>query len=324
MRPDRIYNLIKDQLKATEKEIRTELSSDVPIITSMGRYITESGGKRIRPALLCLAASACGYDGSKAARYGVVFEFVHTATLIHDDIIDSSKLRRGRPVVHEQFGTTLSILFGDYLFNTAMGMALRDDNLRIIRLICDATARMIEGEIIQAERNFSTGISLEDYMDLIRRKTAYIFSCCAQAGAILADSDKETEKALRDFGLNMGIAFQLIDDYFDYASTAKRLGKPVGNDLLEGKVTYPVLLLFERMGEEALKLVEEFFENRSMGGDEVQRIIEMLIRYDTLEDTKAKAGEFAQKAKNALGILPPSKYLEALLELPAFVVNRRK
>jgi len=324
MRPDRIYSLIEDKIALIEERIREELQSDVPVIEEMGEYITSSGGKRIRPALLSLSALACGYSGDKDVRYGVVFEFVHTATLVHDDIIDNAELRRGRKVMHDIYGTTLSILFGDHLYNRAMGMALRDDDLRIIRLICDATTRMIEGEIIQEKRNFSTRISHEDYLDLIKRKTADIFSSCALTGAILAGADRDIEKAMTDYGLNLGIAFQLIDDFFDYGSTEERIGKPVGSDLNEGKITYPLLVLFERAGEEALAVVESVFARKRATEEELHKLLVLMREHSALEETISAAKKYTERAVDALKPLPQSVYGEALEWLPRYVVERSK
>jgi octaprenyl-diphosphate synthase len=324
MKPDRIYSLIKDELAIAEERIAAELNSEITIIREMGVYITKSGGKRIRPALLSLCARACGYKGDKDTRYGVVFEFVHTATLIHDDIIDNAELRRGRKVMHDLYGTTISILFGDWLYNTAMEMALRDDDLRIIRLICRATNRMIEGEIIQEKRNYKIETSLADYMDLITRKTADLFSSCALTGAILAGADIEIENAMADYGLSLGIAFQLIDDYFDYSATSKRIGKPVGGDLSEGKITYPLLLLLERTGEKAHKLVESVFARRKASEGELQRLIGLMVEHSALEDTVSEARVFAEKARASIESLAASEFKEALLELPNYVVERSK
>lgn len=324
MRPDHIYSLVKNKIESIEKEIRRAFSSEVPVVAQMGSYVTESGGKRIRPVLLCLSAASCGYEGGKDVRYGVVYEFVHTATLIHDDIIDEAELRRGRPVLHHRYGTTLSILFGDLLYNKAMNLALRDDDLKIIRLISGATARMIEGEIVQSERNFSVDLSLADYMDLIQRKTADLFACCAQTGAILAEADESVEMALKEYGFNLGLAFQLIDDYFDYASDQRQIGKPVGNDLKEGKVTYPLLVLFSRTGSRAVDMVAESFRERNVSPDMLSGILDLMREHNALEATVEAAKGFADKAREIAGIIPDSPYRQALEELPRFVVERTK
>ena len=324
MRPDRIYALIEGKMAQVEDLVRAELKSDVAVVEEMGDYVTSSGGKRIRPALTCLSALACGYSGDKDVRYGVVFEFVHTATLIHDDIIDEAELRRGRKVLHDIYGTTLSILFGDHLYNRAMEMALRDDDFRIVRLICKATAEMIEGEIIQEKQNFSMDYGLDDYMDLIRRKTAGIFASCSETGALLAGVKSEVEEAMRDYGLNLGLAFQIVDDFFDYGATKERIGKPVGSDLNEGKITYPVFLLLERAEDEAMSLVDSVFKRRGAEAGEIERLVELMKLHGVLEDTLEAARGFSEKAIGALDVLPKSKYREALERLPSFVVERSK
>ena len=324
MQLETIYSLIKDKIKATERLMREELRSDVPVIHRMGTYITQSGGKRIRPAVLCLSAKSCGYEGDKDVRFGVVFEFVHTATLIHDDIIDNSDLRRGRRVMNKKFGTTLSILFGDYLFNVAMEMALRDDDFRIVRLINKATDKMIQGEIIQSERNYSADLSLDDYMDLIERKTAYVFASAAQAAPILAGSGTKVEEEFFEYGMNLGIAFQLIDDYFDYASTEEKLGKPVGSDLREGKITYPILTLLERSGKKPREVVKRCFDTRSVREEDLQYLLTEMRECGALEATKESALQYASKAAKSLTLLEDSAYLDALRELPVFVVERNK
>jgi octaprenyl-diphosphate synthase len=323
MRPDKIYSLVKDRIGLVEDEIHNVLACDVAIVSEMGAHITESGGKRIRPALLSLCAAACGYKGDKDVRYGVVYELVHTATLIHDDIIDNAELRRGKTVMHKRFGTTLSILFGDLLYNSAMDLALRDDDLRIIRLICRATTKMIEGEIIQSERNYSVRLDMEEYLDIVRRKTAHLFSACALTGAILAGTGEPTEKALADYGLNLGVAFQIVDDYLDYTSTREVLGKPTCGDLIEGKVTYPLLLLLTK-SREAVELVKQVFIRRTASKDELNTLLEMMSALEVLEDTLDAAKEYAETALEAVSILPASRFSEALNKLPDYVIERRK
>jgi octaprenyl-diphosphate synthase len=290
----------------------------------MGRHITEGGGKRIRPALLYLAAAACGFEGEKDVRYGVVFEFVHTATLIHDDIIDHAETRRGRPVLNSLYGTTLAILFGDHLFNSAMEMAIRDDDFRVVRLINQATARMIEGEIIQAKRNFFADLTIDNYMELIRRKTAYVFAAAAQSAAVLAEAGEEVEKEFFNYGLHLGYAFQLIDDYFDYAATEKQLGKPVGADLQEGKLTYPTLMLLQHDEARFRPIILNAFERQKVLPEEMDTVLKGLRSTGALEETKNMAMSHAERAIEHLTLLGPSPYLDALRQLPRFVVERQK
>src|SRR5205814_2852806 len=202
-----------------------------------------SGGKRIRPAVLLMAARLAGYRGDRAILYAAVVEFIHTATLVHDDIIDDSELRRGQLAVHSRWGNDITVLLGDYLYIKSMALALTHDSLEIIRLLCDVTLRMIEGELYQLTKNGDADISEEEHFDIIRRKTAYLFGGCAQIGGMLGKVSPEQEQALREYGFNLGIAFQLVDDLLDYTGDAATVGKPIGSDLREGKVTLPLIHL---------------------------------------------------------------------------------
>lgn len=324
MRIEEIYKLVKDKIGAIENKIQAELKTDYPIITKMGNHIVKSGGKRIRPALLCLAARACGYSGDRDINYGVVFEFVHTSTLIHDDIIDHSDLRRGKTVLNKVFGTNMSILFGDHLYNSAMRLAIKYNDFRIVRLINVATDKMITGEILQSERNYKPELSMQEYMDLIERKTAYVFASCAQAAPILAESGKAIEQEFFNYGMNLGIAFQLIDDYFDYASSEKKLGKPVGSDLREGKLTFPILRLIEKEGSKISRIVKSSFKNKLVEETDMTFLIRRLNESGSLEETRLEALKYAKAAVDSLKSVEDSPYRKALEELPVFVVERNK
>src|SRR5687767_6535692 len=221
----------------------------------MGRYIQKSGGKRVRPAVLLMAARLSGYTGDRAVLYASVVEFIHTATLVHDDIIDGADLRRGRMAVHSRWGNDITVLLGDYLYIKSMAMALTYDSLEIIRQLCDVTLRMIEGELYQLTKAGDVDISEEEHFEIIRRKTAYLFGGCAQIGGMLGGVTPERETALREYGFNLGLAFQIVDDMLDYTADAVALGKPVGGDLREGKVTLPIILLLRAAGAEADRLI---------------------------------------------------------------------
>src|SRR5687767_12622678 len=221
----------------------------------MGRYIQKSGGKRVRPAVLLMAARLGGYSGERAVLNAAVVEFIHTATLVHDDIIDGADLRRGRLAVHSRWGNDITVLLGDYLYIKSMAMALTQDSLEIIRVLCDVTLRMIEGELYQLTKTGDVDISEEEHFEIIRRKTAFLFGGCAQIGGMLGSVSAEREAALREYGFNLGVAFQLVDDLLDYTADANALGKPVGGDLREGKVTLPIILLLRAAGAEADRLI---------------------------------------------------------------------
>ena len=217
----------------------------------IGRYVQEGGGKRVRPALLLLASRLSGYRGERAVTLASTVEFIHTASLLHDDIIDEATTRRGRRSVNSRWGNDITVLLGDFLYTKAMAMALSQDNLRILRLLSDVTLRLIEGEILEIERNGNMRVTVEDHVDTIRRKTADLFAACTRIGAILGAVGDPREAALASYGLNLGLCFQMVDDLLDFTAEEKTLGKPVANDLREGKVTLPMIFLLRRGGDAA-------------------------------------------------------------------------
>ena len=222
----------------------------------MGAYVQMSGGKRVRPAVLLLAARLCGYTGDRAVLNAAVVEFIHTATLVHDDIIDDADTRRGRRSAHSRWGSDITVLLGDYLYIRSMAMALTQDTLEVVRLLCDVTLRMIEGELYQLTKTGDAGLSEEEHLEIIRRKTAYLFSGCAEIGGLLGQCTPEQRVALREYGFNLGIAFQIVDDVLDYVAEESALGKPIGGDLREGKVTLPIILLLQKTGPEVQAMIQ--------------------------------------------------------------------
>src|ERR1700722_11597441 len=218
-----IFDPIRTDLEKVDLEFGRHIQSQIDLIPKIGRYIQTSGGKRMRPALLLMASRLCGYEGERAILYAAVVEFIHTATLVHDDIIDDSDLRRGRLAVHSRWGNDITVLLGDYLYIKSMALALTHDSLDIIRLLCDVTLHMIEGELYQLTKNGEVDITEEEHFDIIRRKTAYLFGGCAQIGGMLGNVSSEREQALREYGFNLGVAFQLVDDLLDFTGDAAAL-----------------------------------------------------------------------------------------------------
>lgn len=318
-----IYSSIENKVRDVENLLEKELAGDLSIVEEMGRHVFEGGGKRIRPALLCLAARALGYEGNKDVRYGAVFELVHTATLVHDDIIDKAQTRRGRQVLNREYGTTISILFGDYLYNKAMEMAIRDDDFRIVRLINQATEKMIGGEVLQHFRNFSPDQTLEEYLDLIERKTAWVFAACGKSAAMLAGADEDVSERMFEYGKNLGMAFQVIDDYFDYAAKEETLGKPVGGDLREGKITYPVLR-FLHYHPEQKTVIAAAFEEKEISAGGMEDLIRLMNKCGALEETRAEARQYAARAVELLEPLQRSSAFKALRKLPEYIISREK
>jgi octaprenyl-diphosphate synthase len=317
-----IFGPIRDDLEAVEREFVRHIQSRVALIPEMGRYIQKSGGKRVRPAVLLMAARLGGYTGDRAVLYASVVEFIHTATLVHDDIIDGADLRRGRLAVHSRWGNDITVLLGDYLYIKSMAMALTQDSLEIIRLLCDVTLRMIEGELYQLTKTGDVDITEDEHFEIIRRKTAFLFGGCAQIGGMLGGVTREQETALQEYGFNLGIAFQLVDDLLDYTADVVALGKPVGGDLREGKVTLPVIFLLRRGGEDADRLIRNVVQQRSVSADEWRDILRLLHEHRSTEMAYQRALEFATRAKRALDAFPPSQEREALLALTDYVVSR--
>src|SRR6059058_4683489 len=236
-------------MERVDREFGRQIESQVDLIPKIGKYIQTSGGKRMRPAVLLMAARLSGYQGDRAILYAAVVEFIHTATLVHDDIIDDAELRRGRLAVHSRWGNDITVLLGDYLYIKSMALALTHYALEIIRLLCDVTLRMIEGELYQLTKNGDADITEDEHFDIIHRKTAYLFGGCAQIGGMLGGVSAEREQALQEYGFNLGIAFQLVDDLLDFTGDLKAVGKPIGADLREGKMTLPLIHLL-RSGDE--------------------------------------------------------------------------
>ncbi len=317
-----IFEPIREDLDAVEQEFVRHIQSRVALIPEMGRYIQKSGGKRVRPAVLLMASRLSGYQGDRAVLYASVVEFIHTATLVHDDIIDGADLRRGRMAVHSRWGNDITVLLGDYLYIKSMAMALTYDSLEIIRQLCDVTLRMIEGELYQLTKAGDVDITEEEHFEIIRRKTAYLFGGCAQIGGMLGGVTREREDALREYGFNLGVAFQLVDDLLDYTADQDALGKPIGGDLREGKVTLPVIFLLQRGGAEADGLIRSVVADRAVTPDQWGDIRKLLVEHRATEMAYARAVEYAERAKGCLSVFPPSRERDALMALPDYVLSR--
>ena len=317
-----IFEPIRADLDAVEREFVRHIQSRVALIPEMGRYIQNSGGKRVRPAVLLMAARLAGYQGDRAVLYASVVEFIHTATLVHDDIIDGADIRRGRVAVHSRWGNDITVLLGDYLYIKSMAMALTQDSLEIIRLLCDVTLRMIEGELYQLTKAGDVDITEEEHFEIIRRKTAFLFGGCAQIGGMLGGVTSEQESALREYGFNLGIAFQLVDDLLDYTADQTALGKPIGGDLREGKVTLPIIVLLRRGGEDADRLIRTVVRDRAVSPDQWREIRELLAEHRAADLAIERAVEYANRAKSCLAAFPPGRERDALIALPDYVLAR--
>jgi octaprenyl-diphosphate synthase len=319
----RIFSLISNELKLVEAEFERQARSNVQVISYIGDYLRSSGGKRVRPALTILSTYAVGGDGSRynTIRLATVMEFLHTATLVHDDIIDNSETRRNRQTVNALFGNETAVLMGDWLYMSAFETSLAERSLEILDILTAVTRKMTEGELLQLTKVGECDITQEQYLDIVQRKTAYLFSACCEVGAILGGADDSQRIALRDYGLNLGMAFQLTDDLLDFTSSEEVIGKSAGADLLGGKVTLPLIYLLETdFG------VRERLENVLRDGSYARfsraEILSALEKSGSLERARQRADQFAEAARAALLNFPDSDHLAALQTIPTYVTDR--
>jgi octaprenyl-diphosphate synthase len=318
-----VFDLLRDDLVALEGEFGRDTVSGVQAITEIGEYLRGGGGKRIRPALLFLSAKLFDYQGRGAVRLGAVVEIIHTATLVHDDIIDEAKTRRGRPAANTQWGNSKCVLAGDWLYMQAFKIAVQERNFRILDTLIELTQMMVEGELLQMEK-LGEFITLDQHFDLIFRKTACLFSVCMRLGAILGGATPEQEKALGKYGHDLGMAFQLVDDVLDLTASEDVLGKPVASDLREGKVTMAVIHALERCTRQERAQIESVLLHRAFNGVTHAEILEILQRYGSLDAATARAAQYADSACKAICTFPDSEIKRALLWAPEYVVAREK
>jgi octaprenyl-diphosphate synthase len=322
VRIDRFLELVAPKLQMVEEELRKNFVSPIRTISEVGEHILQGGGKRLRPLLLLLSSSMLGYRGSKDVIYAVVVEFIHTATLVHDDIIDEAAVRRGRTSINYRWGNHLTVLVGDYLYTHSMNMALAEGNLDILRLLSAVTIQMTEGEILALEQNGRIDLSISDYFEIAGRKTAALFGASCQIPGLLVGADPASSQALFDYGYNLGICFQLIDDLLDFTSSTEVLGKPVLSDLKEGKLTLPLIVTLPRATEAERRLIERVATERTFGSVDPEDILRIAEKYDGIDQTRDFAAEYAGRARQALSAFPPSTTREALEFALEFVQSR--
>ncbi|MEO5733118.1 MAG: polyprenyl synthetase family protein [Rubrivivax sp.] len=303
-----------------DEVIRARLSSQVVLIDRIASYIIGAGGKRIRPRLVLLVSEALGYVGPDRYELAAIVEFIHTATLLHDDVVDESSLRRGRATANALFGNAASVLVGDFLYSRAFQMMVSVDRMRVLDVLADATNVIAEGEVLQLMNMRDPDLSVDDYLRVIRFKTAKLFEASARLGAVLAGADTTVEENCAACGRSLGTAFQLVDDLLDYEGNSDELGKNVGDDLREGKPTLPLLLAMERAGEADREVVRRAIRNGDLQG--LPRILQIVRSTGALDATRDAARREADQARDALAHLPPSRAREALLDLCARSVHR--
>jgi octaprenyl-diphosphate synthase len=318
-----VFDLLREDLVAIEQELGRDAASSVSTITEIAEYLREGGGKRIRPSLLLLAAHMLDYYGPSAIRLGAVVEMLHTATLVHDDIIDGASIRRGRPSPNTTWGNEKCVLAGDWLYMQAFKVALEEKNLRVLDLLIGLTQQMVEGELLQIQR-LGKAVSEAEYYDLIYRKTACLFSVSMRLGAVLASSTEEQETNLATYGRSVGLAFQIVDDVLDLTATEEVLGKPVASDLREGKATLAVIHSIDHGTAKDRQTIQRVLDDRSFEHVSRERIQEILTRNGSVEYAMTAAVHYAEQARQALAPLPDSDFKRALLWVPDFVVAREK
>ncbi len=321
-----IFELIQAELDLVERRITAESVASVDAVTAIGQYLQSSGGKRLRPSLLILAAKLVDGErfvpGATAIQLGAVVEMIHAATLVHDDVIDAAETRRGRPSSNVKWGNHTCVLAGDWLYMQAFQIALRERNFQILDLLIGLTQMMVEGELLQLERIGRIDVTEADCMELVDRKTACLFSVCARLGALAGRADVQAQEKLGEYAWNLGMAFQLVDDVLDFTAREKTLGKPVGGDLREGKVTLPLVYALECATASERRLVETILRERSYDGVPFARILALLEKYRGIQRVKERAQAFTEKARQVIAEFPDSPYQRALLTVTDLITER--
>ena len=307
-------------MQRVDEVIRARLASRVALIDQISHYIISAGGKRIRPRLVLLLSDALGFDGPERYELAAIVEFIHTATLLHDDVVDESSLRRGRQTANAMFGNAASVLVGDFLYSRAFQMMVGVNRMRVLEVLADATNVIAEGEVLQLMNIHDADLAVADYLQVIRYKTAKLFEASARLGAVIGGAAPDVEECCADYGRSLGTAFQLVDDLLDYEGDPNALGKNVGDDLREGKPTLPLLIAMERGNDEERALIRHAIEHGEVQG--LARIVGVVRRTGALEATRAMAEIEAEQARRCLRVLPPSAAREALLELSIRSVHR--
>ncbi len=316
--------LLRDDLVKVEERFREYLNSDVPLIRKVGEYVLASGGKRMRPMLLLLSARLSGYQGAQQVGLASVVEFIHTATLLHDDVVDGAVLRRGNASANSVWGNEASVLVGDFLFAKSFSIMVRDGNLRILEVLSDATTQMAEGEVLQLISTCDLDLTEERYIEVVRNKTAVLIDAACRCGGILGEVSPAREQALADFGMDLGVAFQFMDDALDYVADQSEFGKAKGHDLAEGKMTLPLIHTLRGCTAAERQRVAEVVEAEELAPEDLDFVVDLIDRYDGIGYTRRRAAELVERAKVQLSVFDAGPERAALAELADYVVSRRK
>ncbi len=319
----KLYNNIMKDLEEVEQELRLFSRSPNKLISDISTYLFQTNGKRIRPALLLLCSKLLGYKGKEHILMSTLVEAIHTASLIHDDIIDNSKIRRGRESIHARWGPNITVLLGDYLYIKALGLSLQSKHRQIIQILTSISARMVEGELTEYYVSGNLGLAEKDYLDIINKKTASLFSASCRIGGILGKASKEEENYLAEYGANLGMSFQIIDDLLDFTGDEKTLGKPILCDLSEGRITLPLIYTLNNDGRENKKRVIELLKQKNQDKQSLEEILKIVKSNGALDYTHKKAEEFSHKSIEIISQFPKSTQQEALSLLSEFILKRR-
>src|SRR5437868_2491355 len=319
----RIFNLIAPELQLVEAEFERQARSNIQVIAYIGDYLRASGGKRVRPALTLLSPYAVGGDAARpnVVRRATVMEFLHTATLVHDDIIDNAETRRNRPSINSRFGNQTAVLMGDWLYMSAFETSLAERSLPVLDILTTVTRKMTEGELLQLTTLGRADLEEEQYFDILMRKTAYLFSACCEIGALLGGADEHAQRALRDYGLHLGTAFQLVDDLLDFTASEDALGKAAGVDLLEGKLTLPLIYLLAADPQQRAAVLS-VMRTGSYADSPRAALVHAAEQAGALARARARAVEYAEAARATLDALPASPYCDALRSIPTYILER--
>ena len=319
---DRLAILVEDDLKAANTAIVERMHSPVSLIPQLAGHIIAAGGKRLRPMLTLASARMCGYTGDRHILLSACIEFIHTATLLHDDVVDESDLRRGESSANALWGNKPSVLVGDFLFTRSFALMVEDGDLEVLRILSQGSSILAEGEVLQLVTANDTETSESAYMEVIQAKTAELFAAAAELGPVIAGRPKKEQDAFRAYGMNLGIAFQLVDDVLDFSAQQESLGKAVGDDFREGKITLPIVLAFARGNDEERDFWKRTMEELDQNDGDIERAMELLVKHNALTDTAERARHYGAIARDALGVFPESDIKTALLDVIDFCIER--
>jgi len=319
----KILSAVEDDLNDIEKALADNLNPYLDLVSEVAGHLLFSGGKRLRPLLMVLSARLCGYTGNYEKTFSTALEYLHTATLLHDDLVDEATLRRGQEVAHLNWGNSITVLVGDYLLARALSISAGTGRLRVVQILAELTENMSQGEVHQLMRKGDINLNEEEYLEVIRRKTAMLFEAACRVSAVIADAPQESEKALSDYGFNLGIAFQMADDLFDYTLTTADFGKAVGADLREGKLTLPVISALRNAAPDDKEVMIKIIQDPNFSDEDFKTLIDLLDKHGGIDYTQKTAAAYIDKAKQALSVFESSQPRDIMLDIADYALARR-